>query len=301
MSTVPTMDRANTPNGVLVINKPSGPTSHDLVQDCRKALGRGSKVGHTGTLDPFASGVLVMVVGQASRLARYFQNSEKEYLAKITLGQETDTYDREGEIMASTQVPPVASRNIESVLNLFRGPIQQIPPMYSAIKIRGERLYKKARRNEHIERPPRDVNIHEIELISESEESLQLRIRCSPGTYIRSLAHDLGRKIGCGAHLSSLIRTRSGPFTIENSCTVEEIAQDSSSCLIPMFRLLPEIPSVELNLRESEMIKNGRTIKMDLGAKQREFRLLLGNELIAIAAYDGEKLHPRIVFPPVGP
>ncbi len=283
-------------NGALIINKPVGPTSHDLVYSCRKILGRGIKVGHTGTLDPFASGVLVIVVGQATRISHYIQSSDKEYLAEIRLGQETNTYDREGRIVSEKPVPLMTKREIEAVLETFSGPLQQIPPMFSAIKINGERLYKAARRNEIVERPPRNIKIFSITLLEKSETFLRLNIKCSAGTYIRSLAYDLGRHIGCGAHLSSLVRTRSGCFSLAESCSVEELAEDPRNVLIPMESLLPEIPVIELNENEVKLITTGRPVTREVKTGVPEFRLIHQGNLIALALYDGGNLLPKLVF-----
>ncbi len=283
-------------NGALIINKPVGPTSHDLVYRCRKILGKGIKVGHTGTLDPFASGVLVIVTGQATRISRYIQSSDKEYIAEIQLGQETDTYDREGDIVSEKPVPHLDDKTLESALDCFRGPLQQIPPMFSAIKINGERLYKAARRKETVERPPRNIEIFSLELIDKSGTLLKLKINCSTGTYIRSLAFDLGRQIGCGAHLSSLVRTRSGSFTLADSCTIEEAEENPDRVMIPMNNLLPEIQAIELTGVEAGFITTGRPVNKKISAEADEFRLIHQGNLLALARYDGENLLPKLVF-----
>ena len=284
-------------NGALVIDKPVGPTSHDIVYRCRRILGKGVKVGHTGTLDPFASGVLVVVIGQATRLSNYMQSSTKEYIAEIRLGEETDTYDREGRTVMHKPVPRLTEEETESFLESFRGPQQQIPPMYSAVKINGERLYKAARRNETVERPPRNIEISSLVLLEQSREILKVKINCSAGTYIRSLAYDIGRRIGCGAHLHSLVRTRSGSFSLEEALKPEEIEMNPGSALIPMLFLLPEIPAVELNREETGLISNGRTIVKAVDSPGKEFRLVYRERLVSIAAHDGLSLVPKIVFP----
>ena len=284
-------------NGALVINKPVGPTSHDMVYHCRRILGKGIKVGHTGTLDPFASGVLVIVTGQATRLARYIQSSSKQYIAEILLGQETDTYDREGTVVSKKNVPSLDEENIESLLNNFRGKQKQVPPMFSAVKINGERLYKAARRNETIERSARGIEIFSLNLIEKSDNLLKVEVTCSAGTYIRSLAHDLGQKIGCGALLASLVRTRSGSFTLENAGDPEEIARDPEEFLVPMIDLVPELPALELTRDEASLISHGRPLARTFDSENPEFRLLHKNRLISIASYDGILLHPKLVFP----
>ena len=284
-------------NGALVFNKPVGPTSHDMVYRCRRILGKGVKVGHTGTLDPQASGVLVLVVGQATRLARYIQATSKQYVAEILLGRETDTYDREGRIVSEKNVPILGAEEIESHLNAFRGKLDQVPPMFSAVKINGERLYKAARRQETIERPARSIEIYSLTLLAKSDDLLKVEVTCSSGTYIRSLAHDLGQRIGCGGHLASLVRTRSGSFTLENAGDPEEIARDPEKFLVPMIDLLPELPAVELTGEESNLISHGRPVARKIDSESPEFRLVREGELLSIAFYDGILLHPKLVFP----
>jgi len=283
-------------NGILLVEKPIGPTSHDIVHRCRRILGRGKKVGHAGTLDPFASGLLVVMAGQATRLSRYFQESDKEYIARVRLGQETDTYDREGTVISDNPVPDVEGRDLSRVLDRFKGPIMQVPPMYSAIRINGKRLYQLARNNQVVDRPPRKINIHQLELLEESHISLTLRVVCSSGTYIRSLAHDLGRELGCGAHLESLVRTLSGSFTLDQAHTLEEIEKNPERCLVPMIELLPEMPSLEIDEASAELVRNGRPVPAETGLEKTEIRLFNRSVLVAISRYDGEMLHPMIVF-----
>jgi len=283
-------------NGILLVEKPIGPTSHDIVQRCRRILGREKKVGHAGTLDPFASGLLVVMVGQATRLSRYFQDSDKEYIARVKLGQETDTYDREGTVISDNPVPDIEDRDLPRVLDRFKGPIMQIPPMYSAIRINGKRLYQLARNNQVVDRPPRKVKIHQLELLEESYTSLTLRVVCSSGTYIRSLAHDLGRELGCGAHLESLVRTLSGSFTLDQAHTLEEIEKTPERYLVPMIELLPEMPSLEIDEASTALVRNGRPAPAESGLEKTEIRLCNRSVLVAISRCDGEMLHPVIVF-----
>lgn len=290
------MTGKNSLNGVLAVEKPIGPTSHDIVKLCRNTLGRGTKVGHAGTLDPFASGVLIVLVGQATRLSRYFQASDKEYIALVRLGMSTDTYDKEGEIVSKRPVPPAAERDIPSVLKRFTGPIMQIPPMHSAIKINGRKLYHLARNKETIERPPRRVIIHHLQLLEESADSVKLKVACSSGTYIRSLAHDLGQELGCGAHLESLTRTRSGAFSLQHTHSLKNIQEAPEGCLVPMIDLLPEIAAAQIDEEESALIRNGRPIPSRDMPAETEIRLCHESELVAISRSDGRLLHPRIVF-----
>lgn len=214
----------STLNGILIINKPPGMTSHDVVQVLRKILGV-RKIGHTGTLDPSATGVLILCIGEATKIAQFLQGLPKEYLAEMIFGITTDTEDSQGKILSRVKCD-ISREAVEKVLENFRGTIEQIPPMVSAIKVGGRPLYKLARQGKTIERKPRKVKIYQLELLK-FEPALNpkasLRIVCSKGTYIRTLYADIGKKLGCGAHLSQLIRTRVGDFSLEQSHTLSEI------------------------------------------------------------------------------
>lgn len=203
-----------TPEGILPINKPTGITAFTLVRKLRRLLGV-KKIGHAGTLDPFATGVMVMLIGRNyTKLSDKLMGQEKEYVGRVHLGIVTDTYDSDGvEVETNDNVPSL--KEVEDALTFFQGEIQQIPPMYSAKKINGQKLYDLARKGEVIERKPVTLQV-QTELISYEYPFIDIRVTCSKGTYIRSIAHDLGEKLGCGAHLSSLIRTRSGFFTLSN-------------------------------------------------------------------------------------
>ncbi len=202
------------PEGILLVNKPKGKTSFSLVHALRKKT-KIKKIGHAGTLDPFAEGVMILLIGKEfTKKSDTFLNQDKEYEGTLHLGVETTTYDPEGEITAKNPaVPPLAE--IETVLSQFQGTISQIPPMFSAKKVNGKKLYDLARKGIEIERKPSSVTV-DITLIDYSYPELTLKISCSKGTYIRSLAYDIGKALGCGAHLSKLIRTRSGPYTLDN-------------------------------------------------------------------------------------
>lgn len=203
--------------GLLNVNKPVGPTSHDVVDAVRRGTGE-RKVGHGGTLDPLAGGVLVLALGSATRLLEYLAASEKEYLATVTLGLITDTGDAEGEVIEQQALPPNLRREeVEAVLNRFRGPIEQVPPAYSALKVKGKAAHYRARAGETLELTPRQVVIEELTLLGFAPPMLTLRVRCSAGTYIRSLARDIGTALGCGAMLSALTRTASGHFRLEDA------------------------------------------------------------------------------------
>ncbi|HEX9653411.1 MAG TPA: tRNA pseudouridine(55) synthase TruB [bacterium] len=209
---------------VLNINKPEGWSSFDVVKKVRYAA-REKRVGHAGTLDPFASGVLLVCTGSATKQVSELMNFDKEYLAEIEFGKTTDTYDRTGVVLSETDTQSLEISEIKSSVQQFVGEIYQTPPMYSAIKVQGERLYKLARRGEVIERAPRKIRIHELQVVgfTAAEKRATLKVVCSKGTYIRSLAHDLGGRLGCGAYLSSLVRTRIGPHRIENAWTIDAL------------------------------------------------------------------------------
>lgn len=204
----------NPVQGILLLDKSKGPTSFRLVQILRKRLGV-KKIGHAGTLDPFATGVMVMLVGRAyTRLSDHFLCHDKEYLAEVFLGASTDTYDSEGVILTTSAIIPSLDQIQDSLIS-FQGEVEQVPPMFSAKKIQGKKLYELARKGIEVERKPVKIHVN-IQLMRYAYPHLELKIRCSKGTYIRSIAYDLGEKLGCGAHLSNLRRTRSGHFCVED-------------------------------------------------------------------------------------
>lgn len=289
-------------SGVLVIDKPVGPTSHTVVSRVKKILG--TKVGHTGTLDPAASGVLPLVLGRATRLAQFILAADKVYQAEIRLGVETDTYDAEGEVVAEQTVPDFSDQEIEQALDQFRGKVEQIPPMYSAIKIQGERLYKAARRNEVVERPARSIEIFRLDLAGRDEQSLKIEVHCSSGTYIRSLAHDLGQLLGCGAHLQQLRRTRTGAFDLASAITLEEVAEKGETALIPVEALLPEYPRLELSPSQAEKVRHGNSFTLEEGSSsgsssdQDVVRLFEDARLIALGKLLTDEVKPFVVLYP---
>jgi len=203
-------------SGILVVDKPPGWTSHDVVQKIRNVLG-GIKVGHTGTLDPDATGVLVLLIGNATKMAYLYENDDKRYRAEITFGQATDTYDASGKIIATGDPTIVDRQRLEAVIQGFVGESEQLPPMYSAVKVQGKRLYQLARKGKTIERKPRKIVIRSIVSDLSRYPRIVLDIVCSKGTYIRSIAHQLGEIVGCPSHLSSLRRTESGTFSLEDA------------------------------------------------------------------------------------
>lgn len=278
-----------------MVDKPVGPTSHDIVLKVRRLLQ--TRIGHTGTLDPMASGVLVLTLGQATRLTRFFQQSDKIYEANIQLGTVTTSYDLEGEIVGRFPVPPVNIQKAQSIIRSFQGMIAQLPPMFSAVKVGGERLYKAARRKEVRERPVRTVTIHSIELTRQERESWTLQIHCSSGTYIRTLAYDLGIRLGCGASLSGLRRLRSGEFTLEDCVDVDLPRPQLEHRVIPIEDLLPQYPRFDLEADEATKISNGRVIRIgDSLSSGMYCRLFADGRLLAIGEVRESHVHPRIVF-----
>jgi len=215
-------------NGVLLVNKPEGWTSHDVVAKLRGVLHE-RRIGHGGTLDPMATGVLVLFIGKATKQVQFHESASKTYIAGLKLGFVTNTYDITGEVVSEVEGVNVNKDELEAVLDNFRGDIMQMPPIYSAIKVKGRKLYEYARRGQEVEIEPRHVTINRLEILSGSGAEWQLLIDCSKGTYIRSLCHDIGTRLGCGGVMSSLIRTRSGEYTLEQCHTLEEIINDAEN------------------------------------------------------------------------
>ncbi len=230
---------APTVHGLLIIDKDAGWTSHDVVARVRRLI-RQRQVGHAGTLDPMATGVLVLCLGQATRLAEYLQGHVKRYQATIRLGEATDTYDAEGQIIARCPVPPLSEEMLLAHLRPFQGTITQRPPAYSALKVAGVPAHRRVRRGEAIVLSPRQVVIYELNLLQWAPPDLSLEIACSAGTYIRSLAHDLGQALGCGAHLVALRRTASGPFTLADAVSLSELEQQVAAGQLKRVLPLPE-------------------------------------------------------------
>lgn len=230
--------------GVLLLDKPSGMTSHDVVQRLRRKL-QMKRIGHAGTLDPMATGLMIMLVGKATRISQYLISVDKVYEGEITLGVVTDSQDSEGEVMETRPVPPLTMDEIRAAMATFLGDQYQTPPMHSAIKREGVPLYKLARKGQEVEREPRFIRVSEFELRSFDTPRIAFRLACSKGTYVRTIAHDLGHKLGCGAHLSALRRTGSGQFTIENCLPLSSIEEmglpDIEKRLIPAHEAAPRV------------------------------------------------------------
>jgi tRNA pseudouridine55 synthase len=230
--------------GVLLVDKPQGLTSHDVVYRLRRKLSM-KKIGHAGTLDPMATGVLIMLIGKATRISQYLMSVDKVYEGEATLGVVTDSQDAEGEVLTTMPVPELTETQVRETMKGFLGDQYQIPPMHSAIKIDGVPLYKMARKGEEVEREPRFIRVSAFNLLSFALPKLTFDLHCTKGTYVRTIAHDLGQKLGCGAHLSALRRTGSGKFTIDQCLTLDAIealtVAEIEKRLIPVYEAAPRV------------------------------------------------------------
>lgn len=291
-------------DGILNINKPTGMTSHDVVGKVRKLLGQ-RRVGHAGTLDPGASGVLPVCVGQATRVAEYLSESGKAYRATLVFGIVTDTYDAEGAVVRKTNAAALTRAQIEALLPSFLGSQMQAPPRYSAIKLAGQPAYKRARAGEEVMLAARPITISRLEIVDWQPPTLTLDIECSKGTYIRSLAYDLGERSGYGAYLGGLVRTRSGPFALSESVTLEQLAEAVERNDVRRYLHAPEkaleyAPALVLDTETAARIRHGNTFPVapeQAGVNARELARVYDQEghFLAVAAWDAD----RSVWQPV--
>lgn len=280
--------------GILLIDKPLGCTSHDVVNRLRRTFGT-KRVGHAGTLDPMATGLLVVAVGSATRFLQYLPLEPKEYVGEITFGQTSSTYDAEGELSAPVAVPVDLVAQLRSLTSKFTGLIEQTPPMYSAVKVAGKPLYAYARQGQDAERKSRTVHVETIEFESVSTTVVQTRIVCSGGTYVRTIADDLGRAIGVGAFLSGLRRIRAGEFTVEEAVSLDEA---SLTNLRTLADALPPMPLVSLNETQAFAIRQGRRLGWANPPAGRLAGLLdPGGSVLGVARIEGEELQPECVIP----
>jgi tRNA pseudouridine55 synthase len=283
--------------GLLNIDKPLEMTSHDVVAQVRR-LAQMRRVGHGGTLDPLASGVLVLALGRATRLLEYVMGQKKAYRARVRLGQVTNTYDAEGEIVQERAVD-VTRAEVEQALDGFRGEIEQVPPMYSAIKRKGKPLYELARRGVEVEREARQVTIYELRLEAWEPLLLTLYVECSTGTYIRSLAHDLGQALGCGAYLAALRRLSVGSFTLENAVPLEELTPENvESHIQPPQGAVAHLPRLELREEEAQRLAQGQRVAWRMGQPDAELvRAFDGSgQFVGVVAEAGGEWQPRKIF-----
>ena len=294
-------------NGIFNIDKPYGITSMDVIRQIRNATNI-SKVGHGGTLDPLASGVIPVAIGNSTRLLEYILNNNKKYLAEITLGVSTNTYDREGEITKQADTSHINQEDIEELLKNFKGEMSQIPPMYSAIKSNGEKLYSLARKGINVERPPRTTIVYSILLKSYNNPVMEIEINCSKGFYVRSLANEIGELLNCGAHLTNLRRTASGSFLISQSNKLSTVIEkilygDTKDILLDPTDYLENIDQIYLSENETNLVKTGRRIKLSPQYSLKNINMALGfnadKSFLAILApdYKTSEWYPKKVFP----
>lgn len=258
-------DVKNAISGALVVDKPVGMTSHDVVQAIRNGTSL-RRAGHTGTLDPRASGVLVILVGPAVRLSEYVSASDKRYQAIIRLGGTTDTYDAEGKFTPTTDPSNITEEQFEEALKTFVGEIEQTPPPYSAVKVQGRKAYEMARKGEEVELEPRTITVHHLEVLEWTPPEVVIDVHCSSGTYVRSLANDLGKKLGCGAYLVGLRRTKSGKFTLRDAVPLRKLQEAFTAgnwyqYLIPAAEALGDWYAIELSPDEVEAVRHGHRVK----------------------------------------
>lgn len=298
-------------DGILIIDKPAGLTSHDVVARVRRSL-KTRRVGHTGTLDPFATGVMVVLIGKATRLARFLDKDEKEYEAVAAIGYETETGDLTGKRREPNEgeMHPVIvqQESVEAALHKFRGPIEQVPPMYSAKKIAGKKLYELARRGEEIDRLAVRVNISKLEITSPLTtkggiQYLGLRVRCSAGTYIRTLAEDIARSMGTRAHLTELRRTAAGSLSLDSAVTLDKLESmnDPGEALLPMETAVKHLAGYSLTAERAERTRNGLSTRvLDAEFDDGEAVRMIGPDqvLIGVGLYDASEniLQPKVVL-----
>mgnify|MGYP000397548636 CR=1 FL=1 len=252
-------------SGILIVDKPEDWTSQDVVAKLRGALHE-RRAGHGGTLDPMATGVLPVFFGRATRAVEFFEHAEKTYEAVLRLGLVTDTQDITGRVLEQRDAASVTEADVRAVLTRFLGPQKQVPPVYSAIKIGGKKLYELARKGQEVERKPRNITIFELAVEDGSGSDWDLRVRCSKGTYVRTLCHDIGQSLGCGGCMSSLRRTRAGRFTLEQAVTMEQILafaqeHDPAELLMPVDALFAQHPALIVTLGQTEKLKHGAAIR----------------------------------------
>jgi tRNA pseudouridine55 synthase len=287
------------PWGLLVLDKPSGPTSHATVQRVCRAL-EAKKGGHAGTLDPLASGVLLVALGRATRLLEYLVGHDKTYRARLRLGECRDTLDREGRVLETRAVPDLDRAAVEGALRQFQGRIDQVPPVYSAIKHRGVPLHRRARQGEAVTVPSRRVEIRQIELVAFELPELVVELTCSKGTYVRALARDLGAALETGATLWELVRTRSGPFGLEQAVALSEVERAGIAAWSAVHAprcMVQDLPTVVVDEADARTLASGRELHwMGLGTQDPLAVFDRSGELVAVARSDGDRLRPEKVF-----
>ncbi len=278
--------------GILIIDKPKGMTSHDVVSKVKRKLGA-SKVGHLGTLDPNATGVLPLVINKATKSARFIEGKRKGYLAVMELGITTDTFDVEGEVVEKRPLEGITETAVRQAVANYVGTISQVPPMYSAVKKGGVPLYKLARKGVVVEREPKEITIDKIEVTSMELPIVVMNIICSRGTYIRTLCHDIGEELGCGAHLKDLQRTESAGFRLDESVAIDADSMTMRAAILPVREGLKRLyKEIEIDANDAQKISRGATllgVTNSPSLKDKEMVLLqAGLELVALAEFSGE-------------
>lgn len=295
------LELQNAISGVLVIDKPIGLTSHDVVQIVRKGTNI-RRAGHTGTLDPRASGVLVILIGPAVRLSEFVSASDKRYQAVIRLGQTTDTYDADGHVTSTSPVD-ITEEQFENALKQFIGEIEQVPPPYSAVKVKGRKAYEMAREGEEVNLQPRKIQVYNLDLLEWAPPEAVIDVYCSSGTYVRSLAHDMGEALGCGAHLVGLRRTKSGRFTLRDAVPLRKLRETFDNgtwyqFLIPAAEALSDWPAIELSQTQVEDVRHGHRIPADPEKGKMARGISEQGELVALLELDTttNEWQPKKVF-----
>lgn len=286
-------------NGVIVVDKSKDISSNKVLQQL-KYLFNAQKAGHTGTLDPMATGVLPICFGRATKIAQYLLDADKEYIAIIKLGIETDSGDAEGNVIAENHnIPTLTESLIEDVFKEFRGEISQVPPMYSALKYNGQPLYKLAREGKKVEIKPRNIRIYGLELLDFSKTTIKVRVKCSKGTYIRSLAIDIGKQLGCGGHLIALQRTQSGPFNLEQAFTLEQLKglnfEEKIASIASIASVFVDKPIYSLEEKEKDDLYK-RGLLADKPNLNKTVRIYDDGKFVAIAEFEKGKLISKKFF-----
>jgi tRNA pseudouridine55 synthase len=291
-------------NGILLLDKPIGSTSNDALQRV-KWLYKAQKAGHTGSLDPLADGLLPLCFGAATKVSAFLLDADKRYLARIRLGVTTTTADAEGDVVQEQEVPDFSESDLEEVLAGFRGEISQMPPMYSALKHNGERLYNLARKGIEVEREPRTVQIYEMRLSQLGSPEFEIDVHCSKGTYIRTLAEDIGNKLGCGAHLSGLRRTAVGPYTTDAIVSMEQVEAASESgfdaldgLLLPVDSALQNWPEIKLTADSAFYLRSGQAVMVPKAPAEGMVRIYDElNDFVGVGEIDDDgKVAPKRLF-----
>lgn len=280
-------------DGIVIINKPLGLTSQQVVSKVKRILGE-KKAGHTGTLDPFATGVLPILLGKGTKLSQYLIEHDKKYIATIYLGEKKDTGDQEGNTIETKEIPVLSEDKIKVVLENFKGDQKQIPPMYSAIKINGKKLYEYARNGENIERPERDIKIYEINLLEQKENLIKFEVECSKGTYIRVLCEDIAEKLGTVGYMCALERTLVNEFKIENSIKLEEL-ENKIDKIISIEEYFSSVPKINLDEKKVELLLNG--VKLTYKLEDGFYRIYnTKNEFLGIAKIQNQLLKRELIL-----